>query len=202
MKTGCNGVSRSHFLKKSFGGSGGIMKRRKRILYITTLAICLSIAIIILVFLPLHRVLVFQYVRPAAETLAFIPLKDESRFQIKYTHSIHLTDVVESYKFSATGQIQQYELMYEDFSIGMPANAEDGETFQQVDGKYYIKNMRRLIPSFYLRVGQVTANHRVIFRNREYPLSRSIKPGTLVKVELRHFNLIQIWKEVNILESL
>jgi hypothetical protein len=109
---------------------------------------------------------------------------------------------VESYQITSSQNIQQYELMYEDFAIGMPANAEEGERFEQKNGNYYIKNMKRNFPFFNLRIGQVRANHRVIFKQIEYPLSRSIEPGTSVKVEIRKLNYIELWKGVNILESL
>ena len=177
------------------------MRRKKLLLSIILLAICFFIAITLLVFIPLKLAIVFQPFHSYAK-LAYIPLKGESEFQIKYTHSIHLTDVVESYKITTSQQIQQYELMYEDFSIGMPSNAEVGETFEQQNGKYYIKNMKRVFPYFYLRIGQVRANHRVIFQSNEYPLSRTLKPGTSVKVEVRKITFFQQWKGVNILESL
>ncbi|WP_413299111.1 DUF1850 domain-containing protein [Bacillus sp. 1P10SD] len=177
------------------------MRRDRLLLVIIMLASCLIIAITLLVLIPLRLAIVFQPAHSNAK-LAYIPLKGESEFQIKYTHSIHLTDVVESYKITINHQIQQYELMYEDFSIGMPSNAEEGERFEQINGKYYIRNMKRVFPSFYLRVGQVRANHRVIFHKKEYPLSQSIKPGTSVKVEIQRLTFFQQWKGVNILESL
>lgn len=165
------------------------------------LAICLSISILVIALIPLRQALVFTPVHSSAKA-AFILVNNESTFQIKYTHSIHLSDVVESYKIRADQQIQQYGLEYEDTSIGMPANAEKGERFEQLNGKYYIKNMKRIFPSFYLRIGQVRANHRVIFNHKEYPLAHTIKPGTVVIVEIRKLNIVQIWKGVNILEYL
>ena len=161
----------------------------------------LFILIISLAFIPLKQAIVFQPTNPAAR-LAYIPINDESLFKIKYTHSIHLTDVVESYQITADQKIHQYELQYQDFAIGMPSNAVGSEIFEQKGGKYYIKNMKRIFPFFYLRIGQVRANHRVIFNNKEYPLSRSIKPGTSVRVDIRKLNFIQQWKGVNIIESL
>ena len=82
--------------------------------------------------------------KPSNKKDVYIPLYGEYHFKIKYTHSIHLSDVVESYKITPTQKIQQYELMYEDFSIGMPSNAEEGETFEEINGSYYIKNMDRV----------------------------------------------------------
>jgi hypothetical protein len=159
------------------------------------------IILILLAFIPFQKAIVFQPNHSNAE-FAYIPVKNETHFGIKYTHSIHLSDVVESYKITLDGVIQQYELMYKDFAIGMPSNAEKGETFEQINGAYYIKNMKRDFPFFHLRIGQVRANHTVIFNNKEYPLSRSIKPGTSVKVEISKLNFFQQWKGVNILESL
>jgi hypothetical protein len=159
------------------------------------------IILIVLAFIPFQRAIVFQP-NHSQEELAYIPIKDETLFQIKYTHSIHLSDVIESFKITPANLIQLYELMYEDFAIGMPANAEEGETFEQRGGAYYIKNMKREFPFFHLRIGQVRANHKVIFKNIEYPLNRSIKPGTSVKVEIRKLNFLKLWKGVNILESI
>ncbi|WNS76902.1 DUF1850 domain-containing protein [Bacillus sp. DTU_2020_1000418_1_SI_GHA_SEK_038] len=157
-------------------------------------------SIAILLFIPFRQGLVFEY-QDTGRLLAYIPFSKEEKFQIKYTHSIHLTDVVESYQKTATDQIMQYELMYEEFSIGMPENASDGEIFEQKDGKYYLKNMNRVFPSFDLRVGQVRANHTVIYKNKEYPLSNYIEPGTWVRIKIERLNMLQLLKGVNILES-
>lgn len=177
------------------------LKNTKLLKCINLLAICMFLAIMSLAYIPLRLSLVFQP-NQSTNQLAYIPLKGVSQFKIKYTHSIHLSDVVESYNITAEQKIEQFELMYEDFSIGMPANADKGETFEHANGQYFIKNMKRIFPFFHLRIGQVRANHRVIFQNKEYPLSRTLKPGTSVKVEIRRISLFQQWKGVNILESL
>jgi hypothetical protein len=172
------------------------MSNFQRFLYLSIFLII----IILFAVIPQHQAIVFQPNNTKA-TLAYIPIKDVTTFQIRYTHSIHLSDVVESYKITPDQKLQQVELMYEDFAIGMPSNAEAGETFEQKNGSYYIKNMKRIFPFFHLRIGQVIANHKVIFNNKEYPLSRSIAPGSSVKVEIRKLNYFELWKGVNILES-
>jgi hypothetical protein len=156
--------------------------------------------VVIYVIVPHQQAIVFEPNYTNAD-LVYIPTKDETHFQIRYTHSIHLSDVVESYNITPSQKIHQYELMFEDFSIGMPSNAEEGETFEEIDGAYYIKNMKRVFPFFHLRIGQVRANHTVIFQNKEFPLTRFIEPGTSVKVEIRKLNFFELWKGVNILES-
>lgn len=172
-------------------------KYRKGIIFLVPLIL---LFITIVAFIPLKQALVFEY-QNSENVLAYIPLKKEQTFKIKYTHSIHLSDVLESYKIIKNGNIQQYELMFEDFAIGMPSDASEGETFEEFDGKYYIKNMKRTFPHIDLRIGQVRANHKVIFLSNEYLLSDYIEPGTWVRIKARKLSIIQQLKGVNIVET-
>lgn len=171
-------------------------KRPGKVKLILAFLILTSIAIML--FIPIKQAIVFEY-QNKGEVLAYFPFKEDSSFKIKYTHSIHLSDVVESYRITEKGDIQLYELMYEDFAIGMPENASNGEIFEQRDGKYYIKNMNRIFPFFDLRLGEVRANHTVISEEKEYPLSNYIEPGTWVRIKAKKINLIDTLKGVNIL---
>ncbi|HZG72421.1 MAG TPA: DUF1850 domain-containing protein [Chondromyces sp.] len=176
------------------------MKKCVPVRLIVLLISFIILSIIILCVVPIKQVLTFQF-QNTGKVLAYIPLLNEEHFKMKYTHSIHLSDVVESYHITEKGEIAQYELMYEDFAIGMPANASAGETFEHKNGKYYIKNMNRVFPSFDLRVGKVRANHTVIYRQEGYRLSRYIEPGTWIRIKVEKVNLIELWKGVNILET-
>jgi len=157
------------------------------------LIICLSI-------IPYKKALTFQ-LENTGEVLVYIPLGDHPEFKIKYTHSIHLSDVIESYQINNNGEIKQFELEFSDFSIGMPENASKGEVFEQKNGKYYIKNMNRIFPYFDLRTGKVRANHTVIYGNKEYPLNEYIQPGTWVRIKVTKMNLYQQWKGVNLIDG-
>ena len=155
---------------------------------------------LILLFMPIKECLVFQF-QNSGHVLAYIPISKGEVFQMKYTHSIHLSHVVDSYLVTKNGQMKQYELMYEDFSIGMPAHAAEDETFERKDGKYYLKNMNRVFPAFDLRTGKVRANHTLIFQEKEFPLSHYLEPGTWVRIKVEKINLWQLWKGVNILDE-
>jgi hypothetical protein len=165
-----------------------------------TLPLAFILIIITVLLMPYKQALLFEY-QDSQKVLAYIPFKDEQNFKIKYTHSIHLTDVVESYRVTPNRDIQQYELMFEDFAVGMPSNAAEGETFEVRDGKYFIKNMNKVFPFFDLRIGQVRANHTVIYKKGQYPLSRYIQPGTRVRVIIKKVNILQQMRGVNILEQ-
>ncbi|MFC0417249.1 DUF1850 domain-containing protein [Cytobacillus solani] len=175
-----------------------IVRKLGRQILILLLLIFISNAIML--FIPIKQALVFEY-QNTGKVLAYIPFSKEKNFKIKYTHSIHLSDVVESYTVTKEKRIKQYELMYEDFAIGMPENAFDGEIFEQKDGKYYIKNMKRIFPLFDLRIGKVRANHRVIYKNKEYQLADYLEAGTWVRIKIKKISLFQQLKGVNILEQ-
>ncbi|WP_428911412.1 DUF1850 domain-containing protein [Niallia sp. Krafla_26] len=170
----------------------GIQNRRRYLFFV------LMIFILFFLFTPFKKCLVFQF-QNSGQVLAYIPISSGETFQIKYTHSIHLSDVMDYFEVTEDGHLKQYQLMYEDFAIGMPSHASKGEIFEERDGKYYLKNMNRVFPSFDLRLGKVRANHTIVFKGDEYPLSQYLEPGTWVRVKMERISLWQQWKGVNIL---
>lgn len=157
-----------------------------------------ALLIIIIFMIPFQRSIVINKMH-SKEILAYVPVhQGDNIFAIQYTHSIHLTEVRESYKILKNNQIEQFELMYDDTSIGMPSEAENGETFVRENGHYYIKNMKRIFPSFNLSTGKVIANHRLIYKNKKYPFKKFIKPGTFITIQVKKLSLFQLLKGVNI----
>ncbi|MGE7601518.1 DUF1850 domain-containing protein [Peribacillus sp. NPDC097675] len=152
----------------------------------------LLLFIALLGFIPYKQVIALSY-QDKGELLAYLPLKTENTFQIEYTHSIHLSEVIETYHLSEN-LIRQTELAYDDFAVGMPSNAEGREVFEEKNGTYYIKNMDRTFEYIDLRIGQVIANHRLIYKNQTMPLSKFIKPGTWIRVSTKK---ISFWEQRN-----
>lgn len=113
-------------------------------------------------FLPLRTALVF-YKENTNRIQAFLPVEPGETFQIVFKHSIHLTDVIEKYRVTEDLKIEQYEFVFEEFGIGMPSNAGEGEEFVYDDGKYYIQNMSNLFPSLNIRNGKTVSEHRLIW---------------------------------------
>jgi hypothetical protein len=148
----------------------------------------------LVLFLPYYPVLCFQY-ENTKKLLAYYPIEQNERFGIRYTHSIHLTPVLESYYINDKNSIIQFELMYEDFAIGMPSNDDGDGRFIEKDGKYFITDMNRVYSHIDLRVGQVAANHTLIIgQNDEIPFTSFTKPGSWVRIQMQKINLWQIMK--------
>lgn len=153
----------------------------------------------VLAALPFQQAVTFE-AQKSGELLAYFLLRDAGQaFQIEYTHSIHLSDVLESYQVLQSGEIRQIELEYEDTSIGMPSEAEGGGVFEMKDGKYFIRNMKRDFSWIDVSVGQVSANHRLLIKNKTIPFSSFSTPGSVVRIKKQKLTLWQLWKGVNLL---
>ncbi|WP_226670701.1 DUF1850 domain-containing protein [Metabacillus litoralis] len=149
-----------------------------------------------ILFIPYQQVLSISY-QDNDEMLAYLPITKSKTFKIQYTHSIHLSDVIETYSVKEKTIILK-ELSYEDFAVGMPANAEGDEVFEVKDGTYFITNMNRVFPFFDLRVGQVRANHRILQDTNSYKLKDFIKPGEWVRLSIQKLSFWQQLKGVKI----
>jgi hypothetical protein len=155
------------------------------------------ITLFVFLSFPYKQVLVIEQ-ENTKKILAYTPLENKDRFIIKYTHSIHLSDVLEHYKILENGNIMQTQLVYEDYAIGMPSGALNGEVFSSKDGKITISNMEREFLYIDLRIGQIVSNHQLIVNNIPYKFSRFVKPGAWVRIKHRKINLYEVLKGVNI----
>lgn len=162
--------------------------------------IVLLFLVIGVLFVPVQRVLVFEY-ENTGKVLGYMEIGEEMPFAVKYTHSIHLSDVIETYELNEDRQIVQQQLEYEDFAIGMPSDAQGNETFVEKDGRYIITNMNRTFDYVDLRIGQVVANHTLIYRKHQIPFSSFVKEGTWIRIDYRLISLWEMLKGVNILEQ-
>lgn len=157
---------------------------------------------LIIVFIPFTQSLVF-YEKNTSNIEAFLPVEDQDEFQIIFTHSIHMSDVVEKYVVLENQSIQQFEIVYEEFDVGMPANAEEGEDFVYEDDKYHIKNMENLFSEIKIRNGRTVSEHRLVWgAEQEYitDFNNYFAPGDWFTVRIDNLSLWQMIQGVRIHE--
>ncbi|WP_033541617.1 DUF1850 domain-containing protein [Planococcus sp. CAU13] len=172
------------------------LNSRQRFLLILIALILISSSI---GFIPLKRsIALFE---SDTGSLAAYYLLTQPRFQIKYTHSIHLSDVVESFEVLPDNTMKMVELEYEDFNIGMPSNAGEGEVFLEKDGKYYIKNMDRILPEFRILIGDVDAGLFFMDNGEEFDLKKALVRGKTYTFRIQRLSFFQQLKGVNIDEQ-
>lgn len=123
----------------------------------------------------------------------------EKEFMIRYIHSIHLTPIEELYRINDKN-IVLFEMHYDTYSVGMPSELNEGEVFEQKDGKFVISNMNRIFSNIDLRIGQIISNHTFIIDNEEIELDKITTPGSWIRFEVRNFNIVDLIKGVKFIE--
>lgn len=152
----------------------------------------------LIAFFPFHKHYVFID-NQTEETAAYLPV-ESPYFQIRYTHSIHLSEVIESYKVMENNELMMTELEYEDFNIGMPSNAGEGETFVEKDGKYLITNMEREVDDFRLFVGDVDAHLFFLADGHQYNLKKTLERGKSYTIKVQRVSLFEQLEGVSLNE--
>ncbi|WP_456275732.1 DUF1850 domain-containing protein [Bacillus sp. AK128] len=160
------------------------------------LGIIVSILLIALL-VPYKESLVFEQGN-SDKALAYYSKDHLHNFKILYTHSIHLSEVVEIYEISHDRTMMQTGLIYEDYAIGMPSGPAEGENFQIEDGKIHITNMERRFPYLDMRIGQVVANHQLVIDGAIYTIGDYLTPGSWVRVKYRKLNNFELLRGVNL----
>ncbi len=159
------------------------------------------VAIVVGIYLhiPYKTFLVFEK-ENSKEVLAYHSINENEVFTISYTHSIHLSEVVEKYKVSKKDQIILTELIYESYGIGMPSNAYGNEKFEKKDGKIYITKMNRTFQLIDVRISKVVANHQLVIKKNHIQLEEYLNSGSWVRIKFRKLNAMEVLKGVNLYE--
>lgn len=156
------------------------------------------VLLLTLLFVPYRTALVF-YMPNTSKVVAYLPMDVTDRFQVIFTHSIHLSDVVEKYEIQNDFSIKQYEIIFEEFGIGMPSGANEGETFLHEDGKYHIKDMNLLFPSINIRNGKVVSEHRLVWGEHAEGVEGLVYFNDYLEPGARYtlkFDRISLWQSV------
>ncbi|MFC6038100.1 DUF1850 domain-containing protein [Paenisporosarcina macmurdoensis] len=160
---------------------------KKRTILLTVLLVISMF--LLMAFIPYKWSFVF-FEQRTTNPIAYLPLEKEKSFQIRYTHSIHLSDVLETYKVTKKHDIQLSSLEYEDFAIGMPSGAGKGENFVEKDGKYYITNMSQVMPSFNILVGDIDRDLAFRYVEDEYHLKNYLTRGETYTFQVTRLSLV------------
>lgn len=168
------------------------MRQRKALIVFAILCSILCLVI----FLPFQKVFAFTETRTVHPILHFIPLTTEETFQIRYTHSIHKSDVLEHYQYIGGKRIQMVGMEYEDLAIGMPSNAEENQILTERNGKYYLQFNNEIIDNFTIFIGDLDLDLVLIYEHYEYDLKKDLQRGSSYLFEVKRLSLYEQWKGV------
>lgn len=149
----------------------------------------------IIIFLPLFQVISFTETKTNNPEIYYIDVGKDQRFQIRFTHSIHLTDVLETYEVSED-KFKIISMEYEDVAVGMPAYAEEGQKLTYEDGKYILSFENSYLENFILYVGDINMDLFFYYGGKEYNLKKTLQRGNSYTIEVKKFSLYDKMKGV------
>lgn len=117
------------------------------------------------------------------------PVDNGLSFGIRWIHSIHRTPVVEFFRVEGS-ELVEYQMSFEDYGIGMNNQLAPGEQLVNRNGTFYVENMHRLFPEIRLYIGQVRANHTLLFQGEEIPLRTLDRPGSSITIRVEKRSII------------
>ena len=161
------------------------------------LVLLILFVVAVLFFLPVQQAFTFTEHRTEHPKLFYIPVESDKSFQIRYVHSIHLTDVIESYEITADQQIRLVSMQYEDLAIGLPGYAEEGETFSVNDGVYTLTYDDNVIDSFVMLIGNVDAALAFRYIGNELDIKKRLVRGKSYTFCVKKLSIYQLLKGVN-----
>ncbi|RYM06366.1 DUF1850 domain-containing protein [Sporolactobacillus sp. THM7-7] len=148
--------------------------------------------LLVYLFYPYRTALTFEDPE-THQLLAWLPVRENDHFQILYTHSVHLSDVFEEYELR-DGKLRPFQLTYEDTAVGMPANAGAGESFEIKNGNYIIKDLKGAYQELNLTIGQIKANHRIVYQKKIYTLKNYFGAGKAILIKYEKLSNWHLWK--------
>ncbi|GAX91232.1 hypothetical protein EFBL_2898 [Effusibacillus lacus] len=119
----------------------------------------------------------------SGQVLLSLPMKPDDSFSLRYIHSIHRTTVIEKYYIDEHLNLVVDEMIFDSYGVGIPSELEPGQQLAMENGKFILRNVNRKLPYFDQRIGQEIANHVLMVKGREIPLSWISLPGSSVRFQ-------------------
>jgi len=145
--------------------------------------------------IPVKQAFTFTETRTAYPKTAYQLVSEDDEFQIRYVHSIFLTDVIETYRLLPDRSIKFLSMRYEDVGIGLPAYAEEGESLTVTEeGIYTLTYEDKVIDSFVLYVGDVDAQLAFRYSGKETDLKNILERGHSYEFRVKKLTLVELLK--------
>lgn len=145
-------------------------------------------------FFPAIQVFSFVETRTDEPAKYYLKIDKEKQFQIIFTHSIHLTDVIESYEVLTNGNIKLVSMQYSNVAIGMPAFAEEGQTLIYEDGVYTLKYDNEQLEEFSLYIGDVDYDLKFAYKDEQFDLKEQLQRGKSYLFSIGRISLFDLMK--------
>ena len=152
--------------------------------------------VIILSILSFYKVTLLQvYVADKGpqlnDVLLQVPIKSGDKFSVKWTHSVSLRPVIETYKVENDLNISIYEMIFDSFSANLPASPDYNTIWEYNEDHIRVYNYDVIFDAVPVVIGKVVANHTLHVNDNVIPLKDIYKPGGFVKIRAIKKNFIK-----------
>ena len=127
----------------------------------------------------------------AGKLLLALPIEKGENFQLRYTHSVNLSDVTDTIEWTGTELICRSTL-FTAFGAGIPVLADGiGTGFSHTEDGFEITGIDKPEKSILIML-QTVPNHRLLWHGQELSLMEAYGSGTLVELKVRHVSLLEL----------
>lgn len=155
------------------------------------LIIILMVIIIITGFIKINilEVYIFDNAERKNEVILQLRVKKQDEFIVKWTHSVSKQPVIEKYNINNDLKIETIEMIFDTFSANLPATPDYNTKWEFNKDNIRVYNFDRTYKNLPIVIGEVVANHRLIYKGKKYFLKDIYKPGGYVKVRIKQKNI-------------
>ncbi len=147
--------------------------------------IVIAIGLIFILSIPVRYIRAYNF--NTGQYLAGWPLKKESVFTVRFTHSVMRTPVYEMYTVNEGNEILLSETLFLSYGAGNPETTP--YDFEITDEGFRIYNINQKISPLVYRTGAIIANHTLILNQKEIPFLNFSEPATAVGFEVKRKGL-------------
>ena len=152
-------------------------------------ALALVLAVVLVAALTHPRAMMLRAVAGGGRVLYERQVVPGDEFEIRYTHSVARTLVVERFRITRDGQILLYETVYQDFGAGLPSELDEGAQVEVGPAGVRITGMERTMSSIPLRVGSI-ARHQIACGSDVVDLISLVESGERVDITVAARSLL------------
>lgn len=125
------------------------------------------------------------------KVLLQLPIKREEKFSVKWTHSVSLRPVTETYKIENDLNISIYEMIFDSFSANLPASPDYNTIWEFNEDHIRVYNYDVIFDAVPVVIGKIVANHKLCVGDEIIPLKDIYKPGGYVKIRVVEKSLLK-----------
>ena len=145
---------------------------------LVSIIIIISLSIILL--MPVKVLIAQDY--KSGEYLKSWRVKNGEHFTVEYIHSVQLTPVTETYTVDNMDIILN-ETTFESYGAGLPSTTP--YTFEITESGFRIFDINEIMDYLVYRTGAERANHKLIYKNKDYQFLSFSKPRTGVQFKIK-----------------